>query len=134
MNGRPAGASAREDVQDSVLAPVAWSTGRRGRSTAWLGPGVPVRTWGNAYGLALAATGRVDAFFDAGVHPWDVAPAPVLMADAGGCFAPSTARDRSMPTPPCCAAHPCLSPSSPCSEAESSEAARRATGRTIMAP
>ncbi len=45
-----------------------------------------VRTWGNAYGIALAATGRVDAFFDARVHPWDVAPAPVLMTEAGGCY------------------------------------------------
>ena len=87
MNGQPASASPREDVQGSVLATSGtehWAPGTFDRLAR---AGVTVRTWGNAYGLALAATGRVDAFFDARVHPWDVAPAPVLMAEAGGCFA-----------------------------------------------
>jgi fructose-1,6-bisphosphatase/inositol monophosphatase family enzyme len=86
-DGRPARASGRTDLAGAVLATSGiewWPPGAFERVS---GAGVTVRTWGNAYGLALAATGRVDAFFDAEVHPWDVAPAPVLMAEAGGCFA-----------------------------------------------
>jgi histidinol-phosphatase len=48
--------------------------------------GIRLKTWGNGYGLALAATGRVDAFFDNGVKPWDLGPAPILMSEAGGVF------------------------------------------------
>ena len=87
VDGEPAKASARQGVEGAVLATSGvehWAPGtfeRLGQA------GVKVRTWGNAYGLSLAATGRVDAFFDARVHPWDVAPAPVLMTEAGGCFA-----------------------------------------------
>jgi histidinol-phosphatase len=87
FDGRPARASPRDDLDGAVLATSGiehWDPGTFGRLAA---VGVKVRTWGNAYGLALAATGRVDAFFDAGVKPWDVAPAPVLMAEAGGSFA-----------------------------------------------
>ena len=87
MNGRPARASAREDVPGSMLATSGIEHWAPGTLDHLARAGVKVRTWGNAYGLALAATGRVDAFFDARVHPWDVAPAPVLMAEAGGCFA-----------------------------------------------
>ena len=86
-NDRVARASDRRELAGSVLATSGiehWSPGTFDRLGA---AGVKVRTWGNAYGVALAATGRVDAFFDARVHPWDVAPAPVLMAEAGGCFA-----------------------------------------------
>ena len=86
-DGRVSSASDRPDLAGAVLATSGiehWAAGTFDRLTA---AGVKVRTWGNAYGLALAATGRVDAFFDARVHAWDVAPAPVLMAEAGGCFA-----------------------------------------------
>lgn len=84
---RPARASDRTVLEGAVLATSGiewWPPGAHERITA---AGVKVRTWGNAYGLGLAATGRVDAFFDAGVKPWDIAPAPVLIAEAGGCFA-----------------------------------------------
>jgi len=83
----PAAVSRREELAGTMLATSGiehWAPGTLERLT---GAGVTVRTWGNAYGLSLAATGRVDAFFDARVKPWDVAPAPVLMAESGGCFA-----------------------------------------------
>ncbi|CAA9222726.1 MAG: hypothetical protein AVDCRST_MAG76-792 [uncultured Acidimicrobiales bacterium] len=85
-DGRPSSASDRRELAGAVLATSGiehWAAGTFDRLAA---AGVKVRTWGNAYGLALAATGRVDAFFDARVHRWDVAPAPVLMSEAGGCF------------------------------------------------
>ncbi len=86
-NGRPAQASGAPELAGAMLATSGiehWAAGTLERLAA---AGVRVRTWGNAYGLSLAATGRVDAFFDARVKPWDVAGAPVLMAEAGGCFA-----------------------------------------------
>ena len=54
---------------------------------AWLAAreaGVHVRDWGNAYGVGLVLTGRVDAFVDYGLAVWDVAPMPVLAREAGG--------------------------------------------------
>lgn len=86
-DGRPARASDRPELEGAVLVTSGIEHWADGTFDRLRGAGVKVRTWGNAYGLSLAATGRVDAFFDARVHPWDVAPAPVLMAEAGGCFA-----------------------------------------------
>ena len=86
-NGAAARASDRAELAGAMLATSGiehWAPGTLQRLTA---AGVRVRTWGNAYGLSLAATGRVDAFFDARVHPWDVAAAPVLMPEAGGAWA-----------------------------------------------
>jgi histidinol-phosphatase len=45
-----------------------------------------LRTWGDGYGYALVATGRVAAMVDPAVEPYDVGPMPVLFAEAGGRF------------------------------------------------
>jgi histidinol-phosphatase len=42
------------------------------------------RTWGDAYGYMLVATGRIDAMIDPIVSPWDIAPLPVILEEAGG--------------------------------------------------
>lgn len=86
-DGRQARASERTALEGAVLVTSGlewWPSGAFERISR---AGVTVRTWGNVYGLGLAVTGRVDAFFDAGVKPWDIAPAPTLMVEAGGCFA-----------------------------------------------
>lgn len=44
------------------------------------------RTWGDAYGYLLVATGRLDAMIDPIVSPWDIAPLPVIIEEAGGRF------------------------------------------------
>ena len=87
LNGSPARASTREDVQGALLVTSGVEWWPSGAFERVVDAGVTVRTWGNVYGLVLATTGRVDAFFDAQVKPWDVAPAPVLVTEAGGCFA-----------------------------------------------
>lgn len=51
-----------------------------------LGTGVALRTWGDGYGYALVATGRVDAMIDPEVAPYDVAPMQVILTEAGGRF------------------------------------------------
>jgi fructose-1,6-bisphosphatase/inositol monophosphatase family enzyme len=45
-----------------------------------------LRTWGDAYGYALVATGRVEAMVDPVAAVWDLAPMPVIIAEAGGRF------------------------------------------------
>jgi histidinol-phosphatase len=48
--------------------------------------GVTTRTWGDGYGYALVATGRIEAMVDPVAAHWDLAPLPVIMAEAGGRF------------------------------------------------
>lgn len=43
-----------------------------------------VRTWADAYGYVLLATGRCEAVVDPLVNIWDVAPAQVIIPEAGG--------------------------------------------------
>ena len=51
---------------------------------------VIIRTWGDAYGYALVATGRVDAMIDPVVNQWDVAPMLTILPEAGGVFSDFT--------------------------------------------
>ncbi|WP_161495315.1 inositol monophosphatase family protein [Bradyrhizobium canariense] len=45
-----------------------------------------IRTWGDGFGYALVAAGQADAMLDFTVSPFDVAPMPVIMREAGGVF------------------------------------------------
>jgi fructose-1,6-bisphosphatase/inositol monophosphatase family enzyme len=44
------------------------------------------RTWGDAYGYALVATGRAEIMIDAAMYLWDCAPWQVILEEAGGTF------------------------------------------------
>jgi histidinol phosphatase-like enzyme (inositol monophosphatase family) len=44
------------------------------------------RTWGDAYGYALVATGRADIMIDPQLSDWDAGPLLVILKEAGGCF------------------------------------------------
>jgi len=44
------------------------------------------RTWGDAYGYALIATGRADVMVDPLMSDWDAAPLLVILEEAGGRF------------------------------------------------
>jgi histidinol-phosphatase len=50
------------------------------------GMGGHLRTWGDAYGYALVATGRAEAMVDPVAELWDLAPMPVIIGEAGGRF------------------------------------------------
>jgi histidinol phosphatase-like enzyme (inositol monophosphatase family) len=54
--------------------------------------GAHTRTWGDAYGYLLVATGRYDAMIDPIMSPWDVGPLPVVIEEAGGRFSDLTGR------------------------------------------
>ncbi len=42
--------------------------------------------WGDAYGYLLVATGRVELMLDPIMSPWDAAPFPPILREAGGYF------------------------------------------------
>ncbi|MFL6031323.1 MAG: inositol monophosphatase family protein [Rubrobacteraceae bacterium] len=44
------------------------------------------RGWSDAYGHALVATGRADLMLDPVMNPWDCAPFPPILREAGGYF------------------------------------------------
>lgn len=44
------------------------------------------RTWGDAYGHALVATGRVEAMIDPIIAHWDISAMSVIVREAGGVF------------------------------------------------
>lgn len=44
------------------------------------------RTWGDAYGYFLVATGRAELMLDPAMHLWDCAPLQVILEEAGGTF------------------------------------------------
>lgn len=54
--------------------------------------GLIMRTWGDGFGYALVATGRIDAMLDPEVSRWDVAPMPVILTEAGGRFTATDGR------------------------------------------
>jgi len=56
--------------------------------------GVIMRTWGDAYGYAMVATGRAEAMIDPIVSIWDIAPITVIINEAGGRFSDVDGIDR----------------------------------------
>jgi histidinol phosphatase-like enzyme (inositol monophosphatase family) len=44
------------------------------------------RTWGDAYGYVLVATGRADVMVDPQMSDWDTAPLLIILEEAGGRF------------------------------------------------
>ena len=48
--------------------------------------GAMMRTWGDAYGYFLVATGQAEAMIDPICETWDLAPMPVILSEAGGVF------------------------------------------------
>lgn len=85
-NGRSARVSNTQQMQDAVLLTsglhyfkdkqAAWD--RLAKATYFQ------RTWGDAYGYALVATGRADIMVDPAMALWDIAPLQVIMEEAGG--------------------------------------------------
>ncbi len=58
-----------------------WSDTERDRLVS---SDLTMRTWADAYGYVLLATGRCEAVVDPSVKIWDVAPMQVIIPEAGG--------------------------------------------------
>lgn len=86
LDGRPARVSDRATVDGAYLSTSEYAHWPRAMLLAVHGSGAAMRTWGDGYGYALVATGRVDAMVDPAAEPYDVAPMPVILSEAGGRF------------------------------------------------
>lgn len=51
------------------------------------------RTWGDAYGHMMVATGRADLMFDPILSIWDAAPLLTVMREAGGIFCDTSGKE-----------------------------------------
>lgn len=87
-NGRPCRVSAVSDMRQALV--VTSSILRcQTRSPAFgeLAKATRLqRTWGDAFGYALVATGRAEMMLDPAMKPWDCAPMPTILTEAGGRF------------------------------------------------
>jgi histidinol-phosphatase len=82
----PARVSGAASLAGAYVMSSSFSTWTAPQVAAVEGAGAILRTWGDGYGYALVATGRVAAMVDPVVAPYDVGPMPVLLAEAGGRF------------------------------------------------
>ncbi len=87
-NGRRCHVSDVTEMKDAVLL----TSGLNyfgGKEDAWdrlLKASYIQRTWGDAYGYALVATGRAEVMADPAMYLWDSAPLQVILEEAGGTF------------------------------------------------
>lgn len=68
------------DPEMTRASPVGTGWDRLGAKAAY------TRSWGDAYGHALVATGRAEIMVDPVLSPWDSAPLLTLLSEAGGSF------------------------------------------------
>ncbi|MBN9503169.1 MAG: hypothetical protein BGO01_17355 [Armatimonadetes bacterium 55-13] len=89
-NGRPCRVSAKPKLNHAVVASGSTSSmAKHGRLEGFQKiekKTMACRTWGDAYGHALVATGRVEAMIDPVVNRWDISAMSVIVREAGGCF------------------------------------------------
>ncbi|UDY34333.1 inositol monophosphatase family protein [Dermatobacter hominis] len=83
-DGSPCRVSDRTEIEGSYLSVTGfhgWNPTMFERVTE---AGLQLRTWGDAYGYALVASGRVEAMFDPALAWWDIAAMLVIIPEAGG--------------------------------------------------
>ncbi|HEX9116045.1 MAG TPA: inositol monophosphatase family protein [Anaerolineae bacterium] len=89
-NGRRVHVSAVAKLAEAALVASELDTfAPHGRAEAWeqliANTGIQ-RTWGDAYGYALVATGRAEIMVDPVMAVWDCGPHQVILEEAGGTF------------------------------------------------
>ena len=92
-DGAPCRVSGRAGLQGAYVCTSGLSYWPQGALASVRAAGARVRTWGDAYGYALVATGRAEAMVDPECFDWDVAPMSVIMAEAGGRFSDTAGVD-----------------------------------------
>ncbi len=96
-NGRPCRVSAVKEVRSAVVLttdPAVLLDGPLARGWAELSREADTaRTWGDAYGHVLVATGRAEVMIDPVLNPWDAAPFVPILREAGGIFTDLAGRE-----------------------------------------
>lgn len=82
----------RDRLEGSVLCTSGYDLLPAGAAERLHRSPLTLRGWGDAYGYALVAAGRIEAMCDPVVNPWDVAPMAVIIPEAGGVFTDFTGR------------------------------------------
>jgi histidinol-phosphatase len=89
-DGRRAQVSTVSNLKDAVLlASELENFASAGKADAWerlKNATYFQRTWGDAYGYALVATGRAEIMLDPKMQVWDCGPLQVILEEAGGTF------------------------------------------------
>jgi histidinol-phosphatase len=93
-NSRPARVSERDRLPGSYLTTSGFEYWPEAALAKLRASGMFMRTWGDGYGYALVATGRVDAMVDPAAAQWDLAAMPVIIGEAGGRFTDYTNVER----------------------------------------
>lgn len=83
-NGDPCRVSGHDDLDGAYAMTSGFGYWPADALRSVLDSPVVFRTWGDAYGYALVATGRAEAMIDPLANPWDVAPMAVIIPEAGG--------------------------------------------------
>jgi len=93
-NGRPAHVSRHDQLAGSYLTTSGFDYWPESTLAELRASGMHMRTWGDGYGYALVATGRVEAMVDPSAARWDLAAMPVIIGEAGGRFSDYTGAER----------------------------------------
>jgi histidinol phosphatase-like enzyme (inositol monophosphatase family) len=86
FNGEAARVSDHTTIRSAHISTSSFANWRNDQLQRLRDAHANLRTWGDGYGYALVATGRIEAMVDAEVALWDVAPMPVILREAGGRF------------------------------------------------
>ncbi len=89
-NGRVCRVSSKTSLKGAVISSSGYlGISKRGWMDAYVkmaSGGMAARTWCDAYGHALVATGRVDLMIDTNVKRWDISAMSLIVREAGGAF------------------------------------------------
>lgn len=89
-NGRPCRVSTKSSIAKAAISSGShYSLEKYGRMKGFLSlaqRSMVSRTWSDAYGHALVATGRIEAMMDPIVQPWDISAMKLIVREAGGRF------------------------------------------------
>jgi len=86
VNGEPCRVSNHVGVEGAYIMTSGFSYWPDEALASIMASPAVLRTWGDAYGYTLVATGRAEAMIDPMANPWDVAPMAVIIPEAGGTF------------------------------------------------
>lgn len=90
LDGRPARCSPVDELSNSLVLSGTLNTMEDKGHGEWfrgIRRGARLyRGWGDCYGYYLVASGRAELMVDPVVSLWDIAPMPVIFAEAGGSF------------------------------------------------
>jgi histidinol phosphatase-like enzyme (inositol monophosphatase family) len=96
-NGRSIAVSGKSVLEGSVFSCGGLSSMKKyGRADGFekiSDVALATRSWSDAYGHALVATGRIEAMVDPIVNPWDISAVSLIVREAGGRFTDFSGND-----------------------------------------